>query len=212
MTEELDVQQLWQQAQDMLRAGEINRALWDAAAAVQPITIDADTLILGLPSGQMQHASYLETAANKTRLQQILESLAGRRLDLRVISGTTQEAWQRLQQREQAVAETTVSAARTRAAGQTAINIWREGGQQINQIFTGARARARSIDLAQLLTQALPLIWETEQKARQQDPEAQDLHSRQLDRILDRIATYCNVPGPVVALEYLRYRSAQDKT
>ena len=75
MSEEVNVKELWEQTRQMLHEGPINRALWDAAATIQPITIDQDTLILGLTAGQIQHASYLETAINKSRLQQILQTL-----------------------------------------------------------------------------------------------------------------------------------------
>ena len=212
MSEEVNVKELWEQTRQMLHEGPVNRALWDAAATVQPITIDQDTLILGLTAGQMQHASYLETAINKSRLQQILQTLTGRHLDLRVITGTAYDDWNRLKQREQASMDTTTATARARVAGQTIVNTWRDGAQEVINIFAGTRARARSIHLAQLLIKALPLIWEVEQRARQQDPEAEELHSQQLDRILERVATYCNLPPPVVALEYLRYRSAKSKT
>lgn len=211
MTEEINVEQLWQATRQMLQEGEVNRPLWEAAAAVRPITVDQDTVILGLEASQMQHASYLETAVNKSRIQQIFESLVGRRLDLRVIPGTTQQAWERLKQREQDSIDTTAARARVHIAGQAALNVWREGSQEVGVLLKGTRAQARSMQLAQSLIKALPLIWQTEQKARQQEPEAEELHSQQLDRVLERVATYCNLPPPVVALEYLRYRSARDK-
>jgi len=211
MTEQIAVEKLWEQTRQMLQEGPANPPLWDAAAAVQPITVDQNTVVLGLPAGQMRHASYLETAVNKSSIQQILKSLTGQDLDVRVITGTTQQDWQRLKQREQASMDTTTTAARAQVAGQAAVNVWREAGQQVINIFTGTRARAHSIHLAQLLVKALPLIWETEQQARLQAPEAEEVHSQQLDRILERVATYCNLPPPVVALEYLRYRSAKDK-
>ncbi len=211
MTEEISAEELWEETRHALQQGDINRPLWEAAAAVRPITVDQDTLILGLPPAERQHASYLETAVNKSRIQQIFESLVGRRLDLRVISGTTEQDWERLRQREQGSMDATAARARAQVTGRGALNAWREGGQEVSALLKGTRARAGSMHLAQSLIKALPLIWQTEQEARQQEAAAEDMHSQQLDSILERVATYCNLPAPVVALEYLRYRSAKDK-
>ena len=211
MTEQVNVEELWAKTRQMLEQGDINPPLWEAAATVQPITLDEDTLVLGLPAVQMRHASYLETAINKSRLQQILESLTGQRLDLRVIEGTTAQDWERIKQRQQISVDATVARVRAQAAGRGTVATWQEGAKQVAEMLSGTRARARSIDLAQLLVKTLPQIWEIEQTARQQDPDNEDVHSQQLDRIVERVATYCNLPAPVVALEYLRYRSAKDK-
>lgn len=211
MNGEVNVEELWERTRQQLEQGDINRPLWEAAAAARAIALDENNVILALPASEMRHASYLETAINKSRIQQILESLTGRRLDLRVIEGRTAEDWARIKQREQAATDTTATRLRARAASQTTLDTWQVGGRQVAEMLSGTRARARSIGLAQLLLKVLPTIWETEQEARQQDSDNEDLHNQQLDRILERVATYCNLPAPVVALEYLRYRSAKDK-
>ena len=54
------------------------------------------------------------------------------------------------------------------------------------------------------------VIEKCEQAAREEAPDDDELHDQQVNRIVDRIATYCNVSATVVALEYLRYCREQD--
>ncbi len=206
MAEDLDAQQLWEDMTQLLHEGDLNPRLWDAVDAVTPLVVDQDTVIVGLEPAQMQHASYVATGQNKAHLQDLLEQVAGRRLDIRAISGTTVASWERTKQREAAGVEKAVAQAHTRTAQKGARDVWRQGLENVVEIFTGSRARARGTDLARLMAQALARrTYEVEQAAREEAPGDEELHDQQVNRIIDRIATYCNVSATVVALEYLRY-------
>jgi len=135
----------------------------------------------------------------------VLEQVAGRRLDIRVISGTTVASWERTKKREAAGEEKAVEQAQTRTAQKGAREVWRQGLEDAVEVFTGSRARARGTDLARLMANALARTYEVEQAAREEAPDDEELHNQQVNRIIDRIATYCNVSATVVALEYLRY-------
>ena len=210
MAEQLDAEKIWSRMQKLLHEGELNPPLWEAVEAVRPLTVDDDTVVLGLEPAQMQHASYIETSQNKTQIQQLLEQVAGRRLDVRVIEGRTLEDWQRIKQREAAGLQAATERVQTRTAQKEARAIWSEGVERVLAIFTGTRARARGTDLARLLVKSVAEMHKVEQAARQEAPDDEKLHSQQLNRIIDRVATYCNVPPTVVGLEYLRYCSDHD--
>jgi len=210
MAGDLEAQQLWEEMTQLLHEGDLNPRLWDAVDAVTPLVVDGETVVVGLEPAQMQHASYVETGQNKAHLQDLLEQVAGRRLDIRVISGTTMASWERTKQREAAGVEKTVARVRTRTAQKDAREVWRQGLENVVEIFTGSRARARGTDLARLMVKALARTYEVEQAAREEAPSAEELHDQQVNRIIDRIATYCNVSATVVALEYLRYCRQQD--
>ena len=205
MAESANCEQLWEQMTELLHKGNLNPALWEAVDAVTPVVVDGDTLVVGLRPARMQHAGYIETSQNKSQLQDLLEKLVGQRLDIRVISGTSLEDWQRTKAREAAGVEETAAKVRARTAQKEARAIWQEGGERVANIFTGARARARGTDLAQLMMKAIQETYQIEQDARAEAGDAEELHGQQVNRIIDRIATYCNVSATVVALEYLRY-------
>ncbi len=210
MARELNAQQLWKQMTELLHKGDLKPPLWEAVDAVTPLTVDGDILVVGLEPAQMHHAGYIRTSQNKSLLQDLLEQVAGRRLDIRVISGVTVASWERIKEREMAGVEEVAAGARTRTIQKEARTIWRQGAESVMAIFTGTRARARGTDLARLMMEAIQKAYQVEQAARKEAPDDEELHDQQVNRIIDRIATYCNVSPTVVALEYLRYCRQRD--
>jgi len=210
MAEDIDVQQLWEEMTQLLHKGDLKPPLWEAVDAVTPLLVDEDVLVVGLAPAQMQHAGYIETSQNKSQLQDLLEQVAGRRLDIRVIPGTTVANWERAKERETAGVEKAVAEVRIRTVQKGAREVWRQGLEDVVEVFTSSRARARGTDLARLMAKALAKTYKVEQTAREEAPKDEELHDQQVNRIIDRIATYCNVSATVVALEYLRYCREQD--
>ena len=189
-------------------AGRLVDRVVDGARAVA--AIDDDTVVVGLQPAQMRFGSYIETGRNKAQLQQLLAQISGRHLDVRVIEGTTVAHWERIKQRESAGMQAATADVRARTAQKDARAIWNGGAEQIYEIFTGTRARARGTDLARLMGKSVVAMREVERAARQETPDDDELHSQQLNRIIDRVATYCSVPSTIVALEYLHYCEQQD--
>jgi len=208
---ELDIEQLWRETNQILREGPINRALWDAAEAAKPLALDGDLLVLGLPASEFRHASYLQTDVNRAKLRQILHARSGRYLDLRVIEGTTPEAWERAKQREREAEEKALAGVRRAATYKSAEAAWEAANQQISAVFTGVRARAYATVKARLLAKAFPVVLKAEQEARAQESGAGEAHERYLNRLLDRIATHVDLPPTAVALEYLRYAASHKR-
>ena len=210
MAEQLDAEELWRRMQELLQRGDLNPPLWAAVDAVRPLTVDDDTMVVAVQTAEMQHAGYIESGRNKAQLQQLLEQVSGQHLNIRVIDGATVADWERVKQRETAGAAAASAQAQARAAQKGAQAIWRQGAEEVFAIFTGARARARGTDLARLMLESVAAMCEVEQAAREDSPDDEELHSQQLNRVIDRVATYCSVPPPVVALEYVRYCRDQD--
>ncbi len=210
MAEQLDTERIWSQMRELLHRGDMNPPLWAAVDTARPLTVDDDTVIVGVTTAEMQHASYIETGRNKAQLQELLQQASGRRLDVRVINGTMVEDWERIKQRESAGVETATTQAQVRIAQKGGRAIWQDGAERVFAIFTGARARTRGTDLARLLRESVAAMREVEQTARADSPDDEELHSQQLNRVIDRVATYCSVPPPVVALEYVRYCRDKD--
>lgn len=208
---ELDLERLWKETNEILREGPINRALWDAAEAAKPLALDGDLLVLGLPASEFRHASYLQTDINRAKLRQILHARTGRFLDLRVIEGTTPEAWERTKQRERAAEEKALAGIRRAATYKGAEAAWETANQEVSAIFTGVRARAYATVKARLLAKVFPVVLRAEQEARAQERGDEEAHERYLNRLLDRIATHVDLPPTAVALEYLRYAASHKR-
>jgi hypothetical protein len=87
MSTQVDLKKLWEEVNDTLRKGAVNRPLWQAAITAVPLNLDeeSDVLVLGMPSKHMNLAGHLETRVNKARVQEVIQAKLGRRLDVSVI-------------------------------------------------------------------------------------------------------------------------------
>lgn len=185
------------------------RTLWEAVQAAVPLTIEGEMLVLGFDPKDMRHASYVETRINKSQVQQVLQAKTGKRLDIRCIEGATVEAWERTKAREADRERATQEALDAQRAHSASIQGWSQLGADLQALFASTEARRYATSQAQLLIKALPMVYDTESRVRQQDPEAAHEAVMGLNRAFDRIATVCDLPATQVALEYLRYKATR---
>lgn len=211
MSDELDLTTLWNSVNIELRKGDIDRSLWEAAKAARPLVIEDEALIVGFAPGDMRLAGHLNAGAKKAQIQGIVQRLVGRRLDLVIIEGHTPEDWEKHKQRQQAIADHTVGQVDFRTEHKGALGAWEELAVAMHRLFTETQQRRFAEQLARLLIKALPIIADAEDKARELEPEAEQLHFTRLNRAFDKLSTYTDIPAPIVALEYLRYRSSRRK-
>ena len=209
--QEVDLAAVWAEVNRLLREGAVNRALWDAAEVAKPLALENRMLILGITPANFRHASYLQTDINRAQLRRLLEQCCGIDADLRVIAGETLEDWERTKQRESQAEEKAVAGIRRAASLKGSEAVWETAYHEIGQVFVGVRAQAYGTTRARLLIKALPILYKAEQAARAGDPGAEEVHERQVNRALDRIATNVDLPATAVALEYMRYAAAQKR-
>ncbi len=204
MAETQDLEALWKAVNDELHRGELIPSLWQAAAAVKPLAMDGDTLVLGVPLDKAGLASHLESTRHRHLVLSTLAKVAGRRLECRVIEGDTPEAWEQRKQREEAqAAEAQITLERLRAR-RAAVSSWEGLRQSLTLKFHELAAKRSPQALARYLQEVLKLVRETEEKLKAQGVADEAAHERQLSRVFDKIASQCNIPSTVVALEYLK--------
>jgi hypothetical protein len=209
MAQQEKLQALWEDVRKTLRGGDtVNRALWEAADAAVPLTVEEGALIIGFDPADMRHSSYLETPTNQSRIQEILQARTGKRFELRCIEGDTLEAWEHLKKRQQQREERAKAEFARQRAQSEAAETWENVALELQNLFATTERRGEAKIQAQMLVHALPMVHRTEKKAREQNPNADRLHDQALNRMFSRIATVCGMPESTVALEYLRYRSA----
>jgi len=208
MSEPTDINAAWKRVQQALREGDINRSLWDAAEIAKPLTIEDDLVVLGFSPGQMRQASYLTADANRPQVNRALEAVFGRRMHLETVEGTDDGAWEREKQRRETTARKSKATLEARQLKGARI-IWAELSEEISKLFGAARERRFPINRARTLIRALNMTLEAEDRARAEEPEADEAHFQALNRIIDRIATFGELPALIVAVEYLRLRGAR---
>ncbi len=209
--QQTDLKEFWAQVIEKVKEGDINVSLWEALEAGVPLIIEDDTLVIGFTPANMKHSGYLTNPANAGTVRRAVEAVAGKRLQIELIEGDTIESWEGVKERAAAAADHTEQTAQVSIHHKAAVAGWQELGQQIRQLYYEIGGREQPLSHARFLIKAIPLIAKTEDEMRAEDPEAGELHETQLDRIFDRIASLCGMPGGLVALEYLRYKSSRKK-
>ena len=209
MAEETELVALWQQVNEAIRRGPINRALWEAADAAVPLSLEEDTLIIGFNPKDMRHASYIETTVNKTRILEVLQARTGKRLDVKCIEGDTAQAWENTKSREGQAATRARESLEHARAHNTSVQAWGDLNQRLVKLFSVTEARRLAGVRASLLVKSLPMVHETDTQVRTSDPGAEAIHNREMNRIFEKLSTYCEIPATQVALEYMRYRSSR---
>jgi hypothetical protein len=204
VSEQIDVQELWQQVVATLKEGDVNRRLWDAADAAVPLAMEEDVLVLGMSPATFNLASYLETQVNRSRIREIMHARTGRRLDIRVMEGDTLERYEAERERRQVMQQQTVSRAEATVTERDEVAGWEQLSEQLYLRYTEVKLRRYPQNLAQFLWDVLPTVIEADERFRAEQPGAEAVHERQLGRILDKIGTYTGVQSTVVAMEFLR--------
>ena len=198
----------WAQVIIEVKKGDINLSLWEALEKAVPILIDGDTLALGYAPVNMKHGGYIKSPANQGVVRRAIEAAAGRRLTVEIIEGETPEAWERYKERKQAREENTEGATRVNIQHKDTLEGWQELGRQIRDLYFEIGGREQPLNHARFLIKAIPLIHKTEQEMRDLD-DNEELHEVELNKAFDRIASLCQIPGGLVALEYLRYKGSR---
>ncbi len=206
---EIDLEALWKSVIEVLHRGPVNRSLWDAVARAKPLTIDNGTLILGFKPEDMRFAGYIETSANRARIQEILLARTGHRLQIRCIEGDTIKDWERVKQLDRLAEQRAEAQVKHLEARRDTIRAWQDLNEELIKMFTATAMRRYPINLARMFAKALPLVYETEMRVRANDPEGAEYHDRELNRLCDKLGSYCDLPPTVVAMEYLRYRASR---
>ncbi|MEA3403856.1 MAG: hypothetical protein U9R79_21655 [Armatimonadota bacterium] len=212
MSDQPDLNELWEQARQRLlnKMEDLDRPLWDAAQIAQPLVLDEDTFVLGVPPGKMADGSHLTATTKLPIVREAVSEVVGRRVEIELVEGTDPGAWEREKQRRAEREE--MAERRGRAAREAAgvRGVWQDLYEEISELFGSARERRFPVARAQRLGKALLAVRDAEARARQADPEAEEVHHHQLNRAIDRIATLSELPGTMVAVEYMRVKSRKE--
>jgi len=205
-------EKIWREAADVVlirsdRFGPLNQAM----QAAIPITLDGDLLVVTMPGSERHLSGHMETASNRNSIVNALELVAGRRVQFRIIDGTTVEDWQ-AQKRAEAQAKRTTAAPRggpavprvqkTRAGE----GPWDELVQRIHREYQQLPKRQYPQSKARYLREALTWITRTDEDLRYQDDFDEDAHERALARAIERLGAVLDLPPVFVALQFESFK------
>jgi len=207
---EHDATQVWEETKKVLLDKlPFNLSIFDAFNACTPITIDGDTLILGLTTQQMHLAGHLQTPDNRNAILQVLKQKIGPKANYQVIDGQTLAHWQVVKSRQERAEASGQQQLQDRLGRREMVGsvdelsqeLYRRHGELKNRQFPQVKAR--------FLAETIPLLVEGEDRIRQQGNLNEDQFIRQFARLLDKLAGMTDVSASLIALEMARYRKAK---
>jgi len=201
-------EKIWRESTDVVllrsdRFGPLNQAM----QAAIPITLDKDMLVITMPGSERHLSGHMETAANRNSILNALELVSGRRLDFRIIDGSSVDDWERLKEGE---AKARQSASRARESGPTVgpragrrvgEGPWDEVIQRIHRQYQQIPKRQYPQAKARYLREALSWIAATDEDLRYRDDFDEDAHDRSLARAVERLAAVLDLSPVLVALQ-----------
>lgn len=196
----------------MLRQSDRFSPALQAWAAAKGITIDGDTLVIGFDTASHHLAGHLETAANRNLALRCLEEAADRKMDFRVIEGTTWQDWQRVKAMQARLQKEAVADAEKRITAEAAGQIWDQLAERMHLAHKQLRHRQFPQVRVQHLLEVLPWLLEAEAQAKSAPGSTPEGIERALSRAIDRLAALSELNPTHVALELLRLRECLEES
>src|SRR5438132_1534670 len=91
---------LWANCVDRLKDRVNNRSFWEALEATHAITIENDTLIIGMDAENLTGATHIQQTSTLNTVHRTIEEVFGKKLQLRIIEGTTLADWETTKERD----------------------------------------------------------------------------------------------------------------
>jgi hypothetical protein len=199
----LSAPDLWALAVDKVKDRINSRSLWEALERSVALTIEQDTLIIGLNSRFFNLSSHMTGSESRNTIDQIVQQLSGRPLRVRVIDGDSLSDWAAVQRAEERVALMRQQDEAKKTVKQAASSSWDEIYDQAAKAYSGLAVRQLPQSKAKYLKEMIGVLAEAVTRLY---PEVPDEHNQRMyARVIDRVAHNAEVPAAWVALEVDRF-------
>jgi hypothetical protein len=197
---------LWANCVDRLKDRINNRSFWEALEATHAITIENDSLIIGIDPENFNRSSHILQVSTLNTVHRTIEEVFNRPLQLKLVEGSTLSDWEahkaqqaRVTASKHAASEPVVSAPSPTSGS------WDGVYEQLSRLFAQAGHRSLPQGKARYANEALYLLVEAMDTIYPEPPD--EASERNLARALDRISASADIPASVVAFEMERLRA-----
>ncbi len=195
-----DMYEVWQVIREEVKRQVTGRTLYRALDVLTPITMEGDTVVFGLPHEHYQLVGHVSAPNVKRLIEQLLSDAYGNPIQMMVIEGTTLQDWQLHLRKQEELKRLAEQMARKQATVERAYTSWDTLYEQVGRLFAQTPGRSLAINRARYLSQAIEMV----RDALTRLPLDTEHDERQLNRVIERIATNAEVPSALVALLVLQ--------
>jgi hypothetical protein len=194
---------LWANCVNLLKDRVNNRSFWEALEATRPVTIEGNTLVIGLRESEYSRVGYLEQSANMNAIVKAVQERFNAPLQVRIIEGQTLADWEAIKSRDQRIAvmrQQEIAPRHNEPVVQD--GTWEGLADALSQLYSISPFRNLPQGKARFANDALYALAEAMDTLYPEDPD--ETTERNLARALERISGYADIPATVLAFELER--------
>jgi hypothetical protein len=194
------VAETWAEALPEIRKGVTGVGVWTALNTCRPIAIEGGVLVLGVPGQETELAGHLRMPQTRKLIELEFGRRTNQQVELRVIEGTDQEAWERAKRRD-AEARRLQDAAMQRARAEVSARTnWDTVYENLSRKYAATPNKSVPMNRAKFYKEAVDYLGQ----CRKDQAERDDLAERNFARCIERLAQYAEVPSTIVGLDVLQ--------
>ncbi len=201
---------LWNRTVDLVKDKTNNISLWETLEQTVPITMEEDTLIIGINSENLNNPAQLTNTDYKNTIETSLARTFGKTMKFRVIEGTTLDDWKRAMEREMRVATMQNTTYKRSDIKSDTAHSWDGIFEYVSRSYNAMSMRQLPQMRARYLTDILYALSDVMDELYGDNPS--ETSERQLARVLEKIAALTEIPAPSIALELERLRAWQKQS
>jgi hypothetical protein len=189
------VAEIWAEVLPGIRNGVTGVGVWAALNSCRPIAIENGFIVLGLGSQEFELAGHLRIPQTKKLIESEVSKKVGEPVHLRIVEGTTPEAWDRAKRRDEESRRLQDAAQAKLRAEISARTNWDSVYEQLSRRYAAISNKSLPTNRARFFEEALAILAE----ARRNQESHDDLAERNFARCIERVAQYTELPSALVA-------------
>jgi len=203
--EQQQAHQIWLRAAERVKDKVIAPTLYRALELGVGLALEGDHFVVGFASPDLPMAGHIRSSQNLPIIEQSLSEVIGRRVRLRIVEGTTLQAyedWKKMQ----AAAEASRSVLIDRREMERQVEMaWEEVAEKISRGYARLHLRQLPQTKGNYIAHALEIINEAVNRYNYSE-ESDEITKRSLARVFERLATVVEVPSSLLAYEFFKLR------
>jgi len=201
---DLSLEELWNMTVQEVKERNFFPPFWQALDAAVPLSLEEDHIVLGFKPGTFHLRSHIETGSNRVLIEEVLSKLLGKPYTLRVVEASSEEEWQMVKEREQRVEEVEVEEFARRKGTMGILREWENFILELHRAYSSLPQRSLPQVRAAFLYQVMPRILAKKKELYAEDEASKETNEKAFARLLDRLASWTDIPNTIIALELLK--------
>lgn len=194
------VVETWADALPEIRKGVTGVGVWTALNTCRPIAVENNVLVLGVPPQETELAGHLRMPQTRKLIELEFGKRSHQQVELRVIEGIDQEAWDRAKRRDGEARRLQEAAMERARAEVTARTSWDTVYENLSRKYAAIPNKSVPMNRAKFYKEAVEYLGQ----CRREQTSRDDLGERNFARCIERLAQYAEVPSTIVGLAVLQ--------